>query len=367
MKIFFDHQAFSLQNYGGISRYFCELIAGINTIGDYDAYLSLLWSNNVHLKDYNIYKSRYPLPGRHRLLQLTNQLLNVKEATFKNYDIYHATYFDDFLIPYVKSRPIVTTFYDMTYERLSSRFIELSDDKQIISQKYKIAHKSTHIIAISESTKQDIIELLDVKPEKVSVIHLGSPFVQHEIYTEESGKEKQNNKPYLLYVGNRAGYKNFLPFLKSIANLLFQYDLNLVCAGGGDFTKEEKEVIQSNMLSKFVVQIPINDSLLQRLYKEAIAFVFPSLYEGFGIPVLEAFSCNCPCIISNNSSLPEVAGDAALYINPEDSDNIVSTIESFLLSDVLREQLIIKGRERALKFSWAKTIDQTIKLYEKLI
>lgn len=362
MNIFFDYQAFE-QPYGGISRYFCELITGVNNEAQHHAHLSLLWSNNVHLREYGIPVRSYPFIKRHRLFNKTNRLYNRLDATVNKYDIYHTTYFNDFLVPYIGSSPCVTTFYDMTYERLSHRVAELSNDKWIIPQKRKIAQRASHLIAISESTKQDMVEFLGVPPEKITVTYLSSPFVQNH----ESLTDKTTDPPYLLYVGKRYEYKNFIPFLKAIAHVLIRHQVVLICAGGGDLTSQEKSIIQELALDKLVKYKEINDTILQDLYKRAISFVFPSLYEGFGIPVLEAFACNCPCVVSNTSSLPEVAGEAAIYMDPTDSGSMAHATEKSILDNDLRNKLIKCGRQQLSRFSWQRTVDDTLDVYKKLI
>lgn len=366
MNIFFDYQAFSLQNYGGISRYFCELITGINKTEGNQAHLSLLWSNNVHLKEYGTKALPYPFGNKYsRLIHKPNQLYNSLDYKLGKYDIYHSTYFDDFLSKSVGSTPFVTTFYDMIYERLSDQFVELSADKFIIPQKRKIAQRADHVIAISESTKRDMVDILGIEPSKVSVIYLGSSF-EPKVNQADADLDG-TGQPYLLYVGNRAGYKNFVPFLKAIAHLLKRHSVKLICAGGGNFNKEEKDILQHLSLNTLVEHRAIDDTVLPVLYKKSLAFVFPSLYEGFGIPVLEAFSCDCPCIVSDSSSLPEVAGESAVYFDPTRSDSIAFAVEKVILDSDLRQKLIKSGRLQLEKFSWSRTVAETLALYEKLI
>lgn len=365
MRIFFDHQTFSNQLYGGISRYFCELISGINNNDHHTAHLSLLWSNNVHLKEYNLSALPYPFPKRHRLLQKSNQLFNKVDLKMGEYDIYHATYFSDFLTDSNNIRPFVTTFYDMTYERLSHKFTELSKDTLIIEQKKRIASRASHLIAISQSTKQDMIDILGISPERITVIHLGSSFafdLPNVTYSSDTIE-----KPYLLYVGNRSGYKNFRLFLKAASSLIKKHQIAIICAGGGKFDEDELTLIGSLSIAGLIKHIAIDDKILPNLYRKAIAFVFPSLYEGFGIPILEAFSCNCPCIVSNTSSLPEVAGDAALYINPFDRESITNALNRIITDSTLRTELIQRGQKRLPLFSWQTTVEQTLDLYKSLV
>ena len=365
MRVFFDHQTFSNQLYGGISRYFCELISGINKTEQHKAHLSLLWSNNIHLKEYNLSTLSYPFPNRHRLLQTSNQLFNKVDLKMGKYDIYHATYFNDFLINSTNSRPFVTTFYDMTYERLSHKFTELSRDTLIIEQKKKIASRAAHLIAISQSTKQDMIDILGISPEQITVIHLGSSFAFN--LPDANYSSDTIEKPYLLYVGNRSGYKNFRLFLKAASSLIKKHQIAIICAGGGKFDKDEITLISSLSIAGLIKHVAIDDKILPDLYRRAIAFVFPSLYEGFGIPILEAFSCSCPCVLSSTSSLPEVGGDAALYINPLDNESIVDALERIITDTALRTDLIQRGQQRLSLFSWQNTVDQTISLYSKFI
>ena len=362
MNIFFDYQAFT-QRYGGVSRYYCELMKGINEQKQHRAHLSIIWSENIHLREYGFPVSTYPYYKGHRFFEKVNRLYNCFEARTRKYDIFHATYFDDFLIPYVKTTPFVTTFYDMTYERLSHRFAELSDDKWIIPQKKKVAQKASHLIAISHSTKQDMISLLGIPEEKITVIHLSSPFKQDY----NNSENKSANPPYLLYVGKRYEYKNFISFLRAIAHILIQHQVTLICAGGGDFTNQEYNIIKELSLNRLVKYKEINDTILKNLYKGAIAFAFPSLYEGFGIPVLEAFACNCPCLLSNTSSLPEVGGKAALYMDPTDPESMANAVESVILDNELRGSLIEQGRQQLTRFSWQRTVSETLQMYRKLI
>ena len=121
-----------------------------------------------------------------------------------------------------------------------------------------------------------------------------------------------------------------------------------------------------NILHK-VHHVKINDTILKNLYKNAQAFIFPSLYEGFGLPVLEAFSCGCPVILNNSSSLPEIGGDGAIYFEPGDRESIICAVETVLFNEKFREDLIKKGYERLKFFSWEKTADSTKKVYNNLL
>ena len=152
---------------------------------------------------------------------------------------------------------------------------------------------------------------------------------------------------YLLFVGDRSLYKNFYLFAEAVAPLVkTDPGLRLVCVGGRPFSGQENAFFRYHGLDGKVDYQQVNDTTLAGLYRGAIAFVYPSLYEGFGIPVLEAFSCDCPAILSNTSSLPEVGGDAAAYFDPKDASSIRETVCRVVCDRGLREKMIARGRER---------------------
>lgn len=365
MKIFFDHQIFSLQNFGGASRIFAELIPDINNSEFDKAHLSIIGSNNIHLKEKN-YKlpklfEKNPIFKRRSVINQLNNLYTLFDIQRTEFDIYHATYYDDRFLKYVKGKPTVVTFLDMIHERFHEKFPEISANKIVIDQKRKIAHEATHIIAISENTKKDVVELYGIKPEKVNVVHLGSAF--------ENNTAKIDNSipPFILYVGNREAYKNFQPMMRAIANVLKKENVRLICAGGKAFNNIEHDLFKELKVEDLVIHENINDEKLGSLYVNAIAMIFPSLYEGFGIPVLEAFSCNCPVLLSNQSSLPEVGGDAVEYFDPYNQESMKTALEKIIDNEPLRIELISKGQNQLKGFSWHKQTIETLKVYKTLL
>lgn len=255
----------------------------------------------------------------------------------------------------------------MIHERYAGEFTDLAADKKITKRKRAIAESATSIIAISESTKRDVVELLDVPEEKIKVIYLGSSINKLSFTVPISEIIIPYIEPYLLYVGNRGNYKNFNWFIRSVAPLLRKFGLRTICAGGGLFTPAETKLIYDLGLIDKVLQQPITDVLLEQLYRNAVAFVFPTLYEGFGLPVLEAFACDCPCIVSNVSSLPEVAGEAALYIEIGRPESLQYAVELVLYDSDVRRDLIKRGRQQLSRFSWNNTVDQTLTIYKSIL
>jgi len=175
-------------------------------------------------------------------------------------------------------------------------------------------------------------------------------------------------RPYLLFTGNRSIYKNFLTFLIAVSPILKNNkDLHLVCTGP-DFTAiENKWLEEMEIKSKVISYFCQSDGELVHLYKNAACFVFPSLYEGFGFPLLEAFACDCPVVSSPGGSLKEIAGNAAVYFNPKDIQEMRQSINNVLTDEVLRKNLVEAGKQRLKDFSWDKCRKETNLLYSKLV
>ena len=172
---------------------------------------------------------------------------------------------------------------------------------------------------------------------------------------------------YVLYVGERKGYKNFLPWLSAIRSI-FNLDPNLkiVCTGS-PFTASEQKLFAKWNISDRLVHVAANDAQMASLYRHALCFVFPSHYEGFGIPILEAFANNCPVCLSDASCFPEVAGDAAMYFAPHDAQSMYDTLREVITNATLRDELRQRGAERIKEFSLKKMVQQTCDVYRKVL
>jgi len=391
MKILYDHPIFELQAYGGISRYFYELMNSFRKNNLVDFELSLLYSNNSYLKcddyfgikiknlrPYREFLSGISFKGKGKIykvfkeLRLINSDFTGNEKFSKrklkegNYDVFHPTYYDDYFLDYINNKPFVLTIFDMTMEIFPEFFPK---DKHIIEMKKKLSKIAKKIITISINTKKDVIKFFNTPEEKIEVIYLANSLDSSvNLNNYDLSFLNHNIHRYILFVGNRQHYKNFNLFIKAISNVLIKdRDLNVVCAGGGSFTTKELEEFDRLGIRSQLFQTGINDNLLYNLYQNALAFVFPSLYEGFGIPILEAFSCGCPVVLSNSSSFPEIALDAAVYFNPKNQDSIYKAIEKVVYNFKLREKLRKKGFERAKDFSWEKTIKETAEVYKSII
>jgi glycosyltransferase involved in cell wall biosynthesis len=382
MKILFDYQTFQLQNFGGISRYFVELILWLST--KHRIEIGVKYSDNQYLKEYknlnirpfadqrqeflkgfefygkgrifNLYKRMNPL--KYSNIYHINREYSIELLKKQEFDVFHPTYYDDYFLEFIGIKPYVITIHDMIYEKFPEIF-PIADNTTMI--KHKIAQKASHIIAVSENTKKDITSLWGISEDKISVIYHGADLTKKSVYSCNDIP-----KDYMLFVGTRFAYKNFLFLIHSIAKILIDKNINLVCTGP-PFSTDEITLFRNLEINERVFNRYVNDSEMQFLYKNAIAFIFPSLYEGFGIPILEAFANDCPVILSNTSCFPEIAGDAALYFDPKSRIEIQNKITSIIDSETLRENLILKGRKRLSNFSWVKAASETADVYKKVL
>lgn len=372
MKILYDTEIFDLQIFGGISLYFFKLFDYFSKDKNIDFTVPIVYSDNQYIRNSNLLKPM-SFYGHDFLFrkQLTkfftfqNGINTVEQLKKQNFDLYHPTYFNLNFLNYLNNKPFVLTIHDMTVEVLPEYFIFDKNTENTVKTKKYLIEKAARIIAISENTKKDILEFANIDENKIDIVYHGKPF--------ESVEKTENidylPEKYILFVGQRSKYKNFVSFISAISEILLKdQDLYLICAGGFNFSRTEKEIINSLNLSNKILYTGIeSENKLISLYKNASCFVFPSLYEGFGFPILEAFQCGCPLVCSNTSSFPEVAEDAACYFDPYDEISIKVSVENVIYDQNLRNNLIEKGYKQVENFSWYKTTEKTKKVYEKVI
>jgi glycosyltransferase involved in cell wall biosynthesis len=373
MNVLYDHQAFSGHLYGGVGRYFFELMNQYHQNKALSFKLSLLFSNNEYLKE-QAFIPHWSYAGAAQSRSI-NQFMSLLNRTYSSYclkeqkfDVFHPTYYHKYFLDYLGSKPFVLTFHDATSERYAHQYPDVGD--HLPELKKKLLQRADRIIAVSEFSKEEIQRFFGIQPDRIEVIHLGTSLGSHAPNGAGVGQSLPSPEPfqYLLYVGKRAYYKNFDGFFEAAQPIFKQYrDLHLICAGGGSFSQEEQMSFSRAGLANRVHYRPITDHSLLLLYQHALAFVFPSLNEGFGIPVLEAFSGGCPTLLSNRSSLPEVGGDAAVYFDPEDAESICEAVRCVIDDESLRTQLKQRGRERLTLFSCEKTANRTFSVYQSLL
>jgi glycosyltransferase involved in cell wall biosynthesis len=355
-----------MQSVGGISRYFAQLIEESQKYDDINCQLGIVYSKNEYLpvrkgnllnylKDASFYKEKH----LRRWLNTNRSISLLKKNKFS---IFHPTYFNTYFLKYLKAKPFVLTVFDMIPEYFPEYF---PSSFSIPSQKKYLLQKAARIIAISESTKQDIIELLDIDESIIDVVYLGNGILvkpqipQNEIVPEQ----------FILFVGARNDYKNFNLMLKALKPLLKSNDdLYLLCCGGGIFSNTETELIADlNIKDRIIHYNNVKDEHLAYFYQNARAFIFPSLYEGFGIPILEAFTYQCPVVLSDIKVFHEIAGDAAYYFDPKSEQSIKNSIDAVIDNEKLRTSIIKKGSERVKKYSWAITSIKTKEIYQSVL
>ncbi len=365
MRIAYDHQIFGWQKYGGISRYFFELANNIALDEAGEAAVisplhitSYLSAASPKLKIMGLAAPAIRRTGR--IYRTVNQLLVPSMMRRFAPDIVHETYY-----AYNRTAPpsskVVLTVFDMIHERFPAYF---SSWDPLQKEKAAAVQRADHIICISEHTRRDLIQLLGVAEAKTSVVHLGFSLTSASEPITVIG-----SRPYLLYVGARGGYKNFEGLLRAYSqSSAISRDYDLVAFGGGGLTPDEIRLIHELGLNDSKVrQVGGSDSVLAGLYRSAALFVYPSLYEGFGIPPLEAMSFNCPVACSSTSSIPEVVGDAARFFDPESPDSMIAAIESILTHDEIQSDLVARGQQRISQFSWEKCASQTQDVYRSIL
>lgn len=355
MKILFDSTIFLSQRAAGVSRYYYELYRGVRDQGYNPKVAGMFTKNKYTLADPILKKKMIRDPFALFTAINRYQISKAIKGADSN-TIYHPSNLRrQYLDILSNDAKLVITIHDMIVEREDNRIDELKRD---------FAMRADKIIAISQATKDEIIDILNIPHEKIDVIYHGS-----SIDVEKAVKPK-NVLPakYLLYVGGHRKHKN-LPFMfESLAPILRQRaDLYFVCAGYTDFADED--LIQFEKLGikdKIISVVKPEDDELAYIYANSYAFIFPSFYEGFGIPILEAWSCNTPTVLSDNTCFREIADSAALFFDPHSKESLATTIESILDNEKLREELIEKGKQRLKMFSWEKASKQVIDVYKSV-
>lgn len=359
MKILFDHQIFSSQVFGGVSKYFAEIISRMPK----DSWMTSAWlSNNEYAKYHHLFRMTTFFPnwkfrGKNRLMVEIGKPYSNYIMKKGNYDVVHQTNFDTYLIKSIGTKPMVTTYHDVNF------LTEQNYNKRMIKLQTESLNRADAVIAISENTKSDMLKYFDIDANKIKVIYHGidAPIIPVGL----EGRIVES--PYILYVGMRHLFKNFGNFIKAFGSIASKYPgLKVVCTRE-DFNNTEYELFKNLGIEDRMQVIKADEITLNRLYRDALFFVFPSKYEGFGMPILEAMSNGCPTVISDASCFPEIAGDASLYFAPDDIDSIANSLTTAIENEGLRDSLRSKGFVRALQFSWQKSADAHLNLYKTLI
>lgn len=374
MHILYDYQMFAIQRFGGISRIFIELMRELTQQSDCEIH----WHRGLKTDSYDIsgfqsrlkrYFSLQPFPFsqepwlKPKINQWTFQWFNQSFAS--PYEIYHPSYYDATPLNWVKSKRLAVTICDMIPEKL---LMDQPKFQGIIRSKKTLVERADIIFSISESTKRDLVELLAVDPKKVKVTPLASRMM--ELSESSTLPAVAQEKPYFLYVGTRSRYKNFNILVQAMAKSVWlKENFQVICFGGSsEFLKPERNYQIEHQVADNFVYLKGDDALLKGLYEQAQALVYPSLYEGFGLPPLEAMSCGCPVVCGRTSSLPEVTGDAAAFIEDLTSAEALADAMTKVTKDIgYRQQLIQTGLVKSKAFSWQKTAELTLMGYRSIL
>lgn len=359
MRILFDFQIFNFQCFGGVSRYHIELKNELEKVGDVKVDIPILLNRNEYLAKLNNRRSFSTKHGTiNRGIVFLNKILTIIATKSRKYEIIHPTWYTPYM-NFSKYGKYVITIHDMIHELYPD-----GQEEQIAFKKQAI-YESDLIIAISENTKRDIKRFYpDIPESKIKVVYHGTNHLPEPI------KPQKLNIPdrYILFVGGREKYKNGFWLLESTAELLKNdKSLNLLYVGSNRLETDYIDFAIAHGIQNQVIQYNASDAELAYLYNHAICFVYPSSYEGFGFPILEAFDNGCPVVCSDNSSLPEVAGDAALFFEDKNKEELLEKIEEFISDKELREQYIKRGKERVKEFTWKKASLQTYEAYRQIL
>lgn len=359
MKVVFDNIIYSLQKSGGGSVYWTELMKRFNKSNEVQAtfYEQKEPNNNIfneQIEFKNIFKETFLNLSVRRYLNFTEKI------TAKS--IFHSSYFR---ISKSKNAINVTTIHDFTTEKFRKGLARFVNFQQ---KKYAVLN-SDGIICISENTKKDLLSYIPVlDSRKVKVIYNGvsEDFFYIDGHFSISDKDKRfeilENKKYLIYIGHRTSYKNFPIAVKAAGKVKDEFKLVII---GEDLSDSEKGMVEKYLGSNYLLISKLQNKELNFLYNQAFALLYPSSYEGFGIPIVEAMKTRCPVIASKNSSIPEVAGDAAILYNNINEDLIVEGLMK--LQDVtFRENLLYKGTLQSARFNWDNTYKQYLEFYKEL-
>lgn len=365
-----------LMNKGaGLSRFvFCFLkeLAKIDQVNEYILYYhgGLKYKKRIP-PDFDFKKSAY------KIVKMPLQALSLLRNTFKfppmelflgKPDIFWSTNFD---VPLFWGKTkIIYTVYDLSPFIFPGQY-----DKTFSGMRWKIERsikKADVVLAISENTKKDIIRIFNIPTEKINVVYCGVSEDFFPINDENVQRETKNKycggKEFILSVGTLNPRKNFIKLIEAFAVVRKNIDIKLVIAGKKGWLFEEiySKVKELNIQNDVIIANAVNDKELNMLYNSCSVFVFPSLYEGFGIPIIEAFACGAPVCASNASSVPEVAGDAALYFDPNNAEEMADCIVKILKNKTLRDEFIKKGFKQVKNFSWKNSAIKLLEIFKNM-
>ncbi len=308
-----------------------------------------------------------PIPSR---IRFTAEFIPLNAFIPSRVDLFHCPY--QLFAPLILRKPLISTIHDV-FPLLNPGLTAIGRRKFLEFKKsyFLVSKRADIIITVSNYSKKDIIEKLGVKEDKIKVIYHGidGEFF-HPSLNEEILKKYKITKKFILYVGAIAPRKNLKRLVLGFERIKKRFNYQLVIVGPKGWLYPDFFQLLDQLPGKIREDIILTGYYTRKdlpcLYSHAEVFVLPSVYESFGLPVLEAMACGCPVITSNISAMPEVAGDSAVLVNPYSVDEIASSIKKVLSDEQLRKNMRLKGLERAKQFSWEKTARETLKVYKEV-
>jgi glycosyltransferase involved in cell wall biosynthesis len=275
-------------------------------------------------------------------------------------DILHNTfYLPRGLGDYPRGKRIVTV-----HDMIPEVFPKTRRRLDFLTRKHEYLQQADHIICVSEATKNDLLRIYNDIETPISVVYSG---VSAD-FTQGVARDARLPERYVLFVGNRRGYKDARTALEAFARIAPEYpDLHLLMVGGGGFSRDEQALVNGLGVRGRVQQRTVSDADMPNAYANAEMFVFPSRYEGFGLPALEAMASGTPAVLCHSSSLPEVGGDAAVYFELGNTDDLAKKMKTLLDEPSIRDHHIALGLQRSAVFSWQRTAQETLAVYAKAL
>ncbi len=345
-----------------------EALAQIDEVNDYTLYVTTAEAHDRFHQRWPNFKVRTTLP--HTPLIRIPLTLSA-ELRKHPVDVLHV----QFTAPPFCPCPVVVSIHDLSFEHLPDTFRRRSRTQLRLTVRHS-AKRAARILTLSEHTRRDITETYGINPERITAIPLAAP---RHFSPVEDNKELQRVRhtygihgPYILSVGSIQPRKNLPRLVKAYASLRGKYaeaELpKLVLVGKCAWLYDETlhALAQTGLKESVILTGYVPETDLPALYSGALCFVYPSYFEGFGLPPLEAMKCGAPVIVGNQTSLPEVVGDAGLTVDPYDVSSIAAAIEDLVKDSDLRRELSVKGRSRAEMFDWHETARRTLQIYEQV-
>ena len=378
MRILYDYQAFDIQRSGGVSNVFSLLLEEMKkrekvSVGIASTYNLYMLAQGYPTSDQTL--DRLVAAGKIDGSTKSSDIdwKNVNKIYSKNmikrgdYDVFHPTHYNPYFLEYGVKKPYVVTVHDLAFERLRN-YIQFNESMCLadFDNRRDIMAAASKVVAISEATKKDIMDIYKVPESKIDVVYNA-----YRELPENYEYNKPFNFPYILYVGTRQGplnYKCFIPFFNQIVPFMKEHkDFKLICTGT-KFSKFELDMFRQYGLEDRVENHYLNEDGLNNLYHHAFCFVFPSEFEGFGLPILEAYKNDCPALLNDIPVFHEVAGDCGQYFDITDGKSLNEKLEwLFEMKEEDRNGLILRQKERLPLFTAEKMAEGYINVYKSVL